>query len=695
MSMPQPSRHTIVINGAPVPADFKAWDPNPPITVSWDGSTTGRSFAVQSRNWNLADEFDGHARDLIDIASGVFAADRRTSRGGSRDVHRDKWQRDLALCLPVSDPAFWSAPAVKTALSTALHFGTGDTWQFAFSQQGEHAGQRVLLKRDCTELQDPDSVLLLSGGIDSLCAVIQALDAGRRPVLVSQSAADHVFPQQEKLIEEIQRRYPGWRIPWLAFDIHGKDGDPISNSLRSRGFLFAALGMATAGKLGLGDVALADNGYVSINPAISAQLVGSLASRGTHPTFLALLNRLAAMIFAPVTVTNPLATQTRTDCLRRLDANGHGDLIALTRSCGKHRGRSTAVPHCGGCSQCVDRRFAVVASGLEAYDPADRYGIEIFAGAIPEGEPRTIATSFVEFARRTQASTDDALVLEHPELLDCVTPGSQDPKRDMERAIDVLRLHADDVIGAFGRMVSKHARDIASGTVHPKSLLGLMHPATIAPPPATAVAVPDNSERHTGDRDTESKNAMHLHHKVWHITFQGEKATVPAPRGMLQIALLLKHESQPLDVIALSRCEARTFGAAATWQGMRVSGASIIDERLARLELPELRRQRRQLQSDIETDRANGRDELVVQKTEALQVFEQYIKARTGKGGKPRAEGGEIELARKSVSKNVRRAYHAIDLVLPVLRAHLEAFVDLGVPPSYEPEHPMGWDVQH
>ena len=188
---------------------------------------------------------------------------------------------------------------------------------------------------------------------------------------------------------------------------------------------------------------------------------------------------------------------------------------------------------------------------------------------------------------------------------------------------------------------------------------------------------------------------MHLHQKVWHVAFQGEKATITAAKGMLQLAILVKHEGQQLDVIALSRAEARAFGAQGIWQGLRVGGSAVLDEHLATRELRELRTQRRQLEAEIQTDRANERQELAAQKSDVLRELDQYIKARTGKGGAARSEGGEVERARKGVSKSVRRAYAMIDVVLPALRSHLDAFVDLGVPPTYAPEPPVGWDVQH
>ena len=37
-------------------------------------------------------------------------------------------------------------------------------------------------------------------------------------------------------------------------------------------------------------------------------------------------------------------------------------------------------PHCGQCSQCIDRRFAILAAGQEHEDPAEAYKVDLFLG---------------------------------------------------------------------------------------------------------------------------------------------------------------------------------------------------------------------------------------------------------------------------------------------------------------------------
>src|SRR6185312_1908698 len=99
------------------------------------------------------------------------------------------------------------------------------------------------------------------------------------------------------LATKLRLRYPTWDFPHLAPWIHRKGSDAADTSQRSRSFLFASLGVAFAAVLRIPRVELPDNGIVSINIPINDQLTGALASRSTHPRFLALFNELATTVF--------------------------------------------------------------------------------------------------------------------------------------------------------------------------------------------------------------------------------------------------------------------------------------------------------------------------------------------------------------------------------------------------------------
>src|SRR3977135_824475 len=56
-------------------------------------------------------------------------------------------------------------------------------------------------------------------------------------------------------------------------------------------------------------------------------------------------------------------------------------LISKTTSCAGVRNWAMTTKQCGVCSQCIERRFAVLAAELGAHEPADSYSVELFTGA--------------------------------------------------------------------------------------------------------------------------------------------------------------------------------------------------------------------------------------------------------------------------------------------------------------------------
>jgi len=55
-------------------------------------------------------------------------------------------------------------------------------------------------------------------------------------------------------------------------------------------------------------------------------------------------------------------------------------------SCARIREMTVPQTHCGVCSQCVDRRFAVLAARLEAHDPETLYKLDLLLVALPAGK---------------------------------------------------------------------------------------------------------------------------------------------------------------------------------------------------------------------------------------------------------------------------------------------------------------------
>ncbi len=118
-------------------------------------------------------------------------------------------------------------------------------------------------------------------------------------------------------------------------------------------------------------------------------------------------------------------------------------------------------PHCGVCSQCIDRRFATLAAGLEQYDPTDRYNTEIFLGELKESNARTMAVSYVRFASEVLETAPEGLFSRFPELVEALDPSDPSQRLKAEALTDLLRRHSAAVIRVVEEQVRKAAPQLA------------------------------------------------------------------------------------------------------------------------------------------------------------------------------------------------------------------------------------------
>jgi 7-cyano-7-deazaguanine synthase in queuosine biosynthesis len=683
MSAPEATSALFLCDGADPSGLFAGldWDQVERLTsTAEDGESNLQLDSLVSR---LGHQVTPIAEDLIYIATYCVAADQLTNRGSKAlDVHRRKWRRRLMLAIPVSDPGFWNKPTVTRPLEQALHVATEDTWSFAFTQRppAEHLQLRINELDNRAMVGDPDSIVLFSGGTDSLCALVEAIGTHNlRPIAVSHRSANQIHKWQVDLLEGVRTTFPSWQIPHMSFTMHRRGGGDSDPSQRTRPFLFAALGTAIAASLGIDLVLLADNGYVSVNPKISAELAGALASRGTHPTLLRLLSRLNAAIFdTPIRIENPLALKTRAEALSVLSDHHCAHLLALTHTCGKHRARPRHQPHCGYCSQCVDRRFASLAAGLAAADPVATYGVDVFAGSLPpDGEARKIPLLYRQFARETQDLGDDEMVAQYPEILECI-----DPEQPLSLAgvVDVLRRHAREVLQVMEEQIVVHKRALAQGTLPATCLLRLDsgERAFAETPPSDKIA------------DDADRNVIELTPYICRFTFGGEKGEVPALTGVKQLIRLLTALHQDLKAMDLAyHTLPPTKARPDLLEGGLVESHETepaIDDTARRDYLRRAREIKESLDGDVEDQE---RDQL----RSELEFIDAELKRVAGLGGRIRPLTSEQENARTLVRKNMTRALADIERELPPLRVHLRESLHLGHVCRYTPQPPIKWRI--
>lgn len=459
-------------DGAPNPPGARKLRGAKKLDIRSRGPTAKLNLRVRPISDSLGVEVAGRAEDLARIASYAYWADQMVSRGGDADLYGDGWKRNFLMSVPVSDPDFWNAQPIRQRLEDALLFASEDHWRFHFAKA--EFDQQIPLGTDPLETRKhPDSVLLFSGGTDSLCATVEAVaKCGARPILLSHHSTSFIDHRQEQLLTDLRKVLGDrWFLPRLSMLVNKAKTRERDTAQRTRSFLFASLAAAVASALGLPRVILADNGVVSLNLPVNDQLVGALASRSTHPKFIHFFNELAreALPHSPQ-LENSLWNRTRAEALQILKTANARELLQESNSCSRTRGLPNVTPHCGTCLQCVDRRFASMAAGLETYDLPELYRQDIFRDELTDN-PLTMAASYYRHAFRVHSLTEDDLFSEFPQLEDCILPDDADPGRTARALAQLEKRHAEEVLRVAADQVKKASKELVLQQLPPTCLI--------------------------------------------------------------------------------------------------------------------------------------------------------------------------------------------------------------------------------
>jgi hypothetical protein len=146
---------------------------------------------------------------------------------------------------------------------------------------------------------------------------------------------------------------------------------------------------------------------------------------------------------------------------------------------------TTNVRHCGRCSQCIDRRFAVLAAEAAEFDPPAGYAVELLTGARDADEDVRMAVAYVKFWREMSQSSRQLLPIQQPDVYSAVqhVPGVE-PDEVLDRAWDLLRRHAEAVNTVIERGIMDNSHRLARDDLPRGSLLRLCFSQDrIEPPP--------------------------------------------------------------------------------------------------------------------------------------------------------------------------------------------------------------------
>lgn len=360
---------------------------------------------------NVACHFPDRIKDLLEIAGLVYAADRNIGRGNNSSLEYHSWARNFHFIIKVRDFDFWQNPAINKQLSEALCFMSGDnTYEFTFQNGGQDSGQTSLFDAEGIALEKKENtcIALFSGGMDSLAGALSILEeTDQNLILVShRSNNPGVSSYQDRVFKLLREDYPN-RIQYFPFYCNLAGERAVEETQRTRVFLYTAIAFSLMSLASKREIHVFENGITSLNFSKRQDLMNARASRTTYPKTLGLLkNFYCSIVGNDVEIKHPFLYQTKTDIFSKVKGYKKETYIDNTVSCTKtfikFKNNSKAT-HCGGCSQCVDRRFAAFASELEEYDAP--YNIDLSKDSIEDAESRT---HVIDYLRLCSAFSETA-----------------------------------------------------------------------------------------------------------------------------------------------------------------------------------------------------------------------------------------------------------------------------------------------
>jgi hypothetical protein len=406
--------HLILCGNAKLTSREKVWREADPISLN-TGRTSGNvNLRISDITDKMTAKLPDVAADLVELATYVYCADQATTRGGEKEFeYGQKWRRNFRFEIPVRCPDVWKDPKVGEPLKRTLGFLSDDDYEFAFTNLKNPPAFKDYLEWNTASagVSDIQEVMLFSGGADSLGgAVEEVLTQGNKVALVSHRPVTKISKRQKDLVSLLSDRAKDkkkrpFHVPVLV----NKDKDLGKEyTQRSRSFLYASIASVVANLFGLDRIRFYENGVVSLNMPICAQVLGGRATRTTHPQVLRGFEQLFTALYErQFQVQNPFMWKTKTDVMAGIKAAGHADLCKYAVSC-THTWEMTKLhTHCGRCSQCIDRRLAGLAAGLtDAEDPEEMYKANVLKEGRDEPQYQTMIERMVGTANEIEKMHD-------------------------------------------------------------------------------------------------------------------------------------------------------------------------------------------------------------------------------------------------------------------------------------------------
>lgn len=665
-----------------------------------DGNITLQVEDIQSR---LFKGIPPAFHDLMEIATYVFCADQAIKRAADDvDKFGNGWRRNLHFIIPVRQIKFWSSTEVLNVLCPTLNFLSDDHYTFEFVKlKSSRPVQEYLEFNDEREYYgNPQQVVMFSGGLDSLAGAIEEVVAQKnRIVLVTHKSNPKNNTRYRALVEKLREK-AGINAPCHITVLVNKAKHLNKEyTQRTRSFLFMSLGATIAKMLGLAGVRFYENGIVSLNLPVRAQVVGGRATRTTHPIVMDGFQKILSLVAdEPFKVDNPFFWKTKGEIVRSIINAGCQDMIADSRSCGHTWEMPKGCTHCGGCSQCIDRRYAIIAAKAEQYDPLSSYGVDVFTQSRKKETDRILDAAYLERANQVRDMTDIIeFISQFSEVVRAFRVLNESPTQAAQKIFDLYKRHGVEVSEAMETMIKRNVTAIVKRTLPSDCLLRIAYESgsVISMPSCAPIEKrPDNIFRKRGG--------------VWEASFLGRNMILlhGVDKGAEYINLLLSSPNREFSVYeiacgrAVNAIDFSTNTAVApedieegfqVTQGIPLGDAGDVMDRRA---LNECEQRALELLGEIE-DARNANDHQSIEKIEEEMAFlTKILESGKGLGWRQRKAGDKRKNVRDAFNNAVKRAITNIGKYDKSLTEHLTASIKYGNEVVYRPEISITWEVQ-
>jgi hypothetical protein len=142
--------------------------------------------------------------------------------------------------------------------------------------------------------------------------------------------------------------------------------------------------------------------------------------------------------------------------------------------------------HCGCCSQCLDRRFAILAADANQHDPVEMYKVELLTGARSRANDKTMAESYVRTALELHEMGELAFFGKFSGETARVCSGfaSQKPDEVARQVLVLHQRHGQAIWDVLKTAVEGHSTELVRRSLPPSCVLMM----TVAPSGTPALA---------------------------------------------------------------------------------------------------------------------------------------------------------------------------------------------------------------